>query len=344
MSEKTEQPTAKKLRDARNKGNVCKSQEVPSAASVTGVFLLLWFLSDTFFEQFSALFEIPIFYMNYPFEFAVKVVWQKCFYIVALITVIVISVAAFCGVIFQFIQVGVLFSMKAAMPSLDKLNPKQWFSKTFSIKNAVEFLKSLIKVFAIGGVIWVIVEKNLASLLLAVEVGPSAPIVLAGVLAKQFMQYLVPVFVVLAVGDYLFQRWQYIKGLMMTKDEVKQEYKESEGDPQIKGQRKQLHQEMVMSDSAAKVRKADVLVTNPTHYAVGIMYDEEETPLPLVLCKGEGGLALRMIDIAKQEDIPIMQNVSLARGLYADSTEGAYIPKEYIKPVAEVLRWVHSLR
>ncbi|OBQ45962.1 type III secretion system export apparatus subunit SctU [Halodesulfovibrio spirochaetisodalis] len=343
MSEKTEQPTSKKLRDARQKGNVCKSQEIPSAASVTGVFFLLWFGADMFFEQFSALFQLPVLYMNQPFEFAVQVVGQKALSIVAVLTAIAVSVAAFCGVISQFVQVGVLFSMKAATPSLDKLNPKQWFTKTFSIKNAVEFLKSLIKVFAIGGVIWMIVEKHMSSLLLAIESGVSMPLSIAAVLAKQFVQYLVPVFIVLAIGDYLFQRWQYTKGLMMTKDEVKREYKESEGDPHIKGQRKQLHQEMIMSDTAAKVRKADVLITNPTHYAVAVMYDEEDTPLPMVLCKGEGGLAQRMIDIAKQEDIPIMRNVSLARGLYADSTEGAYIPKEYIKPVAEVLRWVHSL-
>ena len=150
-------------------------------------------------------------------------------------------------------------------------------------------------------------------------------------------------FCVVAALDYLYQRYKYNQNHMMSKDEVKREYKESEGDPHIKSKRKQLHKEMLAQNSLDNVRKAKVLVTNPTHYAVALDYEKDRTPLPLILAKGEGVLARRMMEVAKQEGIPIMRNVPLARALYRDGTENAYIPKDLIGPVAEVLRWVQSL-
>ena len=121
------------------------------------------------------------------------------------------------------------------------------------------------------------------------------------------------------------------------------EYGRSEGDPQVKSQRKQLHKELMNQNTLSNVRKAKVLVTNPTHYAVALDYDKDTTPLPVILAKGEGALAQRMIETAKEEGIPIMRNVPLARALYAEGTENAYIPRDLIGPVAEVLRWVQSL-
>jgi type III secretion protein U len=129
----------------------------------------------------------------------------------------------------------------------------------------------------------------------------------------------------------------------MSKDEVKREYKEMEGNPEIKGKRRQFHQELMNQNTTQRVRKASVLVTNPTEIAVALYYDAEETPLPLVLAKGEGDLARRMIAIAKEEGIPIMQNIPLARGLYADAEVDQYIPSSLIEPVAEVLRWLKTL-
>lgn len=131
---------------------------------------------------------------------------------------------------------------------------------------------------------------------------------------------------------------------MSQKEEVKREFKESEGDPLIKGKRKQLHQEMIAQNQIANVRKAKVLVTNPTHFAVALDYEKDRTPLPVILAKGQGVLAQRMIETAREEGIPIMRNVPLARSLYEQGTENAYIPQDLIGPVAEVLRWVQSLR
>ena len=151
------------------------------------------------------------------------------------------------------------------------------------------------------------------------------------------------VYVVIALADFGYQRFAYKKDLMMSKDEVKREYKESEGDPHIKGHRKHLHQELMMSGMVEKTRKASVVVTNPTHFAVALYYDDDKTPLPIVLAKGADLIAKRMIEIAREEGIPVMQNIPLARALYANAQLDQYIPSDLLEPVAEVLRVVRQV-
>ncbi|MEG1454642.1 MAG: EscU/YscU/HrcU family type III secretion system export apparatus switch protein, partial [Comamonas sp.] len=148
---------------------------------------------------------------------------------------------------------------------------------------------------------------------------------------------------VIALADLVWQRFNYRKGLMMSKDEVKQEYKQMEGDPHIKHQRKQLHQEMQQNSAVQSAREATVVVTNPTHLAVALRYDEDETPLPLILAKGEGALAQAMMDAARAAGVPVMQNIPLARALTAQGEAGQYIPSELVEPVAEVLRLLQQL-
>jgi type III secretion protein U len=248
------------------------------------------------------------------------------------------------GIVANMGQVGVLFAFKAAMPKLENLSPSKWFKKVFSIRNAVDLLKNIIKVTVLAWVVWVVMDDHL-KMLFSIPNGNIGHVwqVIGGA-AKDLLYSAAGAFCVIAALDYLFQRMQYNKQHMMTKDEVKREYKEMEGDPHIKSKRKHLHQELIAQNSLGNVRKAKVLVTNPTHYAVALDYDKETTPLPVILAKGEGLLALRMMEIAREENIPIMQNVPLARSLFTDGMENAYIPKHLIGPVAEVLRWVQSLQ
>jgi len=140
-----------------------------------------------------------------------------------------------------------------------------------------------------------------------------------------------------------FQRSQHIKDLKMTKDEVKREFKEMEGDPMIKGERKQLHQELVMSDTVESTKKASVLVTNPEHYAVAVFYNEEAVKVPIVTAKGKDHIARMMIKVAQENNIPIMRDVNLARSLYADCEAYSYVPTDLIEPVAAVLKWAADL-
>ncbi|WP_027362698.1 type III secretion system export apparatus subunit SctU [Desulfospira joergensenii] len=341
--DKTEQPTPKKLRDARKEGQIAKSQELPATATTIALFAVIFLGWGYFFNVLNELFHLPLSVMNQPFE---DVFYPTLFSVLACIAKIVLPViltVMLLGTIANLIQVGFLFSMKAAMPKLSNMNPKQWFQKTFSIKNLVEFIKSTIKVLVIGYVAVWVVKKHIMSLQLIPRVGIGAVYSSLGTILFELAACVAGVMVLLAALDYLFQHWQHIKKLRMSKDEVKREYKEMEGDAQIKSKRKQLHQELLAEGSTQATRKATVLVTNPTRIAVALFYEEGETPLPVVLAKGEGALAQRMVAAAREEGIPIMQNVPLARALLADARENEYIPGDLVRQVADVLLWVKSL-
>jgi type III secretion protein U len=240
-------------------------------------------------------------------------------------------------------QIGFLFSMKAAIPKLENLSPTKWFKKVFSKKGLFDLVKNLVKIIVLGLVVWRVLVMHWNDLF-KIQASDIRQIwsVLGGSMWDLAIHAIVA-FSILAVLDYFWERFQFIKQNMMSKDEVKREYKEMEGDPHIKGKRKQLHQEMIAQGAMDNVRRAKVLVTNPTHYAVALDYEEGKTPLPIILAKGEGLLAQRMIAVAKEEGIPIMQQAPLARALYQDGTENSYIPPDLIGPVAEVLRWLKTL-
>ncbi len=341
--EKTEQPSAKRLRDARQKGQVAKSQDVPSAFTTIVVAVYLLVAGPSLYEDLVVMTQIPIDLMNRPFEEALPVAFlATCVYIVR-ISLPFVGIVILTSLVANLGQVGVLFSMEAAMPKLSNLSPAKWFQNVFSVKNVVELLKNVLKVLVIGYVVYAIFEE-IFPVLFRLPTGTiySVLSLLASAIGDMLI-HSAAVFCIIAAADYVFQRFQFTKQNMMSKDEVKREYKESEGDPQVKGQRKQLHQEMISQNTLGNTRKAKVLVTNPTHFAIAIDYDKDTTPLPMILAKGQDALALRMIEVAKEEGIPVMRNVDLARALFETGTENAYIPKDLIGPVAEVLRFIQNL-
>ena len=339
--EKTEQPTPKRLRDAREKGQVAKSQDVPSALTVMAVAVYFLAMAPDMLKTIMTMGEIPMLIMNRPFSEALGIAVSTtlaCSLRVAGPLVGMVMGVALCA---NLAQVGVMFSVQSALPKLDNVSPGKWFKKVFSVKNAVEFLKNIIKVTVLGVTVYVIFSDYLPRLF---RIPQGDMWSLLGSAAGDLVLTAAGVFCVIAAADWFFQKWQFNKQNMMSKDEVKREYKESEGDPLIKSKRKQLHQEMIAQNQMANVRKAKVLVTNPTHFAVALDYEKDRTPLPVILAKGQGVLAQRMIRVAEEEGIPIMRNVPLARSLYEQGTEQSYIPQDLIGPVAEVLRWVQSLQ
>jgi type III secretion protein U len=343
MSEKTEEPTQKRLRDARQKGQVCKSREVGTTAVLLAVFGVFLSGGEFIWETLLLMFAIPTYAMNMPFREALPAIGGAVAVLGLKLTVLVLGTAIVAGLAANLIQVGVLISIKSITPGLDKLSPSQWFKKTFDVKNLVELVKTIVKTLVIAWVVKTALEENVGLILSLPRGGLDGIAPAAGSLFAALIFRVAPVFLVVAAFDYFFQHRQYIKGLRMSKDEVKREYKEMEGDPQIKGKRKQLHQEMAMSSTLANVRKAQVVVTNPTSVAVALIYDEKKTRLPMIAGMGEGLLAQRIVEIAREEGIPIMQNVPLARALLQDGVENEYIPSDLIRPVAEVLRWAQSL-
>jgi type III secretion protein U len=344
MSDKTEQPTPKKLRDARKKGQVARSKEVVSTALLLGVLAIFWATLPATFEQMGAMIVMPSTMVGADFWLAVKSVTHGLLTAAAGILLPILVAVVLITILSHFFQFGLLLSFESMKPSLKKLNPGANIKNIVGKKNLLEFLKSLIKVVLLSVLILLVIRSSLDPLIKSPICGVPCVQFTAAAMLKQIVIISMAAFVVVAAADFVLQKRMHIKDLMMSKDEVKREYKEMEGDPHIKSARRHLHQELAMQDTVAKARQATVIVTNPTHIAVALFYKKDETPLPVVLAKAQDLLARRIVEMAREEGIPIMENVPLAQSLYNDVPVSEYIPSELIEPVAEVLRFVQSLR
>jgi type III secretion protein U len=335
MSEKTEQPTAKKLRDAREKGQVAKSKDFTQTALIVALFAYIISAGKLLMESFSRILVAPFSFIDTDFHHAVAAVMEVMIVETAFLLLPFIGIVLIVGIFSETIQTGLLFAFEAIKPSAKKLNVLENAKNMVSKKSLVELLKSLIKIGVLSWVTYVLTRDALPLLM-------HIPYRL-GELLKNLIIQTGLAYTVIALADFVWQRMQHNKQLMMSKDEIKQEYKGMEGDPHIKGQRKHLHQELMASDSVQGARTASVLVTNPTHLAIAIRYDEDTTPLPIVVGKGEGALAERMIEAAREAGVPIVQNIPLAHALFDTSSLDQYIPSDLIEPVAAVLRLVMDL-
>lgn len=344
MSDKTEPPTPKKLREAREKGQVAKSRDLVQALLFIAIFALLLGNNDSNLKSLGALMILPAQFYAMPFSVALREVGTQATNAAIAVTMPLLGAVILTAVAGHMMQTGVLLAFKAMAPDLNKLNPGAQLKNMFSVKTLIEFVKNIVKISLLAVILYIVVKGGLRDLLLSATCGLGCVMGVGSKMLIQILSYAAAVFLIVSAFDYFLQYQQHIKGLMMSKDEIKREYKEMEGDPHIKSKRKQFHHELLMEDTSQRVRKSTVLVTNPTHIAVAILYDAEETPLPLVLAKGEGYLAERMIAIAKEEGIPIMQNIPLARSLHSEAPVDQYIPSSLIEPIAEVLRWVQSLQ
>lgn len=343
MGEKTEQPTSRRREKAGEKGQVAKSTEVGSTAVIiviTFVFIMRW---DANMEQLYILYGTAVATMQQPFISALRETGTAALYTMLFICAPLVLGAAITGVVAHAAQVGMLFSMQAASPSFNKLNPSQWFKKVFSQKALMELGKTVAKTLILVWILKKVVLENLDPLLKAGMRTPELLLAIFGGVVFKVMLWCCLVFVIVAVLDFLFQKHMHTKELMMSKEEVKNEYKEMDGDPHIKSRRKQMHQELANNTTLAETRKASVVIVNPTHLAIALYYKKDDTPLPLISAMGEGAVAARMRQIAEEEGIPIMRNVPLAHDLFEQGKVTEYIPSALIEPVAEVLHWVQQL-
>ena len=299
--EKTEQPTSKKLRDARKKGQVAKSNDVSSTALLIVLFSYFAIFWGSMLEHTKEMFSMPAMYYDQPFREALPQMLGVITTKLLLICGPIIGLVVVVGVAVNYIQIGALFVFEPLKPELKKINPLEKAKQWFSMKNLIEFVKSIIKVSFLGILIFLMIRDAIPDLLKLPHGGIDGAVKALGQLMFTLAIFTVFAYGVIAVADFGFQKWQHTKQLMMSKDEVKREFKESEGDPVIKGKRKQLHQEMAMEGSVQNTKKATVLVTNPTHRAIAIYYKQGETKLPVILAKGEGDLARRMREVAKRE-------------------------------------------
>ena len=343
MSEKTEYPTSTKLRKAREDGQVAHSKDFTQTALILALFGYMLSDADGLIKAFSEMMVLPVNVLSMNFEDAVNVVATKLFRDAVRIMMPFLLIVIGLGLFIELLQTGMLFSFKAMMPSAKKLNVITNIKNVFAIKNLMEFLKSNIKIVFLSALLYIVLKDALPTLLTLPQAGLAGVGVAVGILLKVLISNVAVAYTVLALADFAWQRHQHVKGLMMSIDEVKQEYKEAEGDQHIKQQRKHLHQEMMQEGAVHSARKASVLVTNPTHLAIAIYYDKDTTSLPIVLGKGEGTLAARMVVAARESGVPVLQNISLAHALMDTAQLDQYIPSELIEAVAQVLRLVQEL-
>ena len=340
MSDKSEPPTPKKLRDARKKGQVAKSKEVSSAALLTVVFAMLYAFMPGYLEKLLRLIVAPREFYEAEFEFAANALLEVTVITALMIFGPVLAVVAVVGVLANMAQFGMLFSAHSLKPNLGNLNPAKGVKKIFALQNLVEFIKSVIKIVFLSILIFLVIRTSIHELVKIPHCGFRCILPVLPRLFFQLIIYTVAAFVVIAAADFVFQKWKFTKDQKMSKEEVKKEYKESEGDPHIKGKRKQFAQELVQSNQEAAVRKSKVVVTNPIHLAIALDYRKGETPLPIIRAMGQNLQAKRIVQIAEEEGIPVMQNVPLAHGLFEDGKVNQYIPVDLMQEVAEVLRYV----
>ncbi|HET6467223.1 MAG TPA: type III secretion system export apparatus subunit SctU [Geminicoccaceae bacterium] len=343
MSDKTEPPTPKKLRDARKKGNVAHSKEVVTTALTLALFGYFWASWSGFVQRMQEILVFPPQFYRMEFRDAIAYSFDIGLKMVQAILVPVIVITIVVGILANMVMVGVLFAFESIKPSLDKVNPASGIKKIFGMKNLVDNAKSIVKTVFLSVLLYILLKDAIGPLVRAPVCGLACLESVMSDLMRTMVIYVSLAFFVLAAADYGWQKFKFTKDLKMSKDEVKREYKESEGDPHIKSKRKQLAQELVMSDQHGAVKNASVVVTNPTHLAVALLYDKDKTPLPMVVAKGENLNAERIIKIAQEAGVPIMRNVDLAHALYDQVETDRYIPSELVEPVAEVLRWVRSL-
>jgi flagellar biosynthesis protein FlhB len=344
--EKTEQPTLKRLKDARKKGQVAKSQDLTEAVLFLTAVGVLAAGGGAFISELRAimtgLFQPRMLTGDLPDDELIRSTgqaWGRALLLTApLLGALFVASAAM-----NFLQVKALFSMEVIKPKLEKLNPLKGFQNLFfKARTYLELLKTLIKFAIIFAVAYAAFMGSLKDVILTVREAPLT----AGRLASSLMFNLLfkagLIFLVLGATDFLLQKRMHLKSLKMSKYEVQKEYKEDEGDPHIKHLRKHLHEELLANDVMKRVPKADVVVVNPTHIAVAIEYDEASMNAPVVSAKGTLRVAERIIALAREHNIPIVRQIALARRLYRVEV-GSEIPEDLYAAVAEVLNWVYAL-
>ena len=338
--EKTEKATPKKRRDQRKEGNVATSKDVIAVASLIGCFYCLQILfpmiyeslRDTMIFQISAVESIEELSLGNLQMLGMKAVTvlAKCIFPLGVISLAI-------GVVATGIQTRFNVTTKPLKFKLSKLNPLKGLKNMFSLKQVVELLKAVIKIIILGVILYGILKDEIVVIAQMMDIDPlsSAAYVLKEIVSMVLKVAMV--FAAIAGFDYFYQRWSYEKNLKMTKEEVKEEYKQTEGDPKIKGKIRSLQQSMARSRMMQAVPDADVIIRNPTHYAVALRYDIDKDNAPVVIAKGQDLIALKIVEIAENHKVTVIENKPLARGIYASTPLGGQIPAEYYGMVAEIL-------
>ncbi len=350
--EKTEPATAKKLQDARKEGQVAKSREIANGLGLLAMFLVLKFwvgnmgnqMLSVFHNVYNRIPEVVTFWHGFMPTNDTRIVFQN----MVLEIIVIIAPVLLIGFLIAFIsdvaQVGWKPTAKPMKPKFNKLNPISGFKKIFSVNALVELIKSIAKIGLIIIICYNYLKDKWFLLFQLYDMTLMQAIGLAAETVTDLGIRVSAVYMLIAFADLVYQRVKFSKDMRMTKQEIKEEYKQQEGDPQIKGKIRQKMREVSQRRMMQNLPQADVVITNPTHYAVAVKYDPEVADAPLVIAKGEDYLAARIKEVAKENKIEIVENKPLARMLYANVDVGQAVPPELYQAVAEVLAFVYHLQ
>lgn len=343
--EKTEEATPKRLRDARKKGQVAKSRDLNTIIILIAAFALIVAMRGYMADQLRSMMQAN-FGLISTHEITPEVLFlagQQNFMTYVKIVGPYVAVIVFVAIAVGFFQIGPIFSGEPMKPQVKRLNAVENLKNMFKIKTLVELLKNVAKMACIFLLAYLVISDSLREVALSVTATPEQATALAARLITSFLLKVFVVFIAIALIDLAVQRWTYKKQMRMSKDEVKREYKQDEGDPLIKSMRRQLHQELAMGDTRQAVKSSDAVITNPTEIAVAVKYDDSEMVAPQVLAKGQRLFAQTIRELAEELDVPIVQNPPLAWTLI-ELDIGDEIPEELYAAVAEMLVFVYRLK
>ena len=346
MAEKTEQATPKKLRDAKKKGQVAKSQDLPSAFTfIVSIWATLGLANMLY--HYMADFLVGTFRMI-PKENLLDVITQlfvSSITVIFLASIPILAIVTFVGVVVTFLTVGPVFAPEVFKFDPKKFDPIQNLKAKFKMKTLVELIKSLIKIGIATWLIYDVMWNSLPVLIRTVSIPTGAALLVFNTFLMEVVFKVGLFFIAVAVADFAYQKYDFGQEMMMEKFEVKQEYKNTEGDPHIKSKRRQIAQEIAYQEGPmGGVRRAQAVVTNPTHIAVALGYEKDVDAAPYIVAMGKDVLAERIISMAKQHEIPIIRNITLARKLWDEGEVHEFVPEETYEAIAEIVRWINSLQ
>lgn len=344
MSEKTFQATPKRKQDARKKGQIFKSTEIVSALMLLGFIALLKFWIPSMLQKMQSLFPYVYGLSHEWTTRSISSLMTSLLWIGIQIVGPIFIVGALIAIITNYLQVRSLFTIETLKPQLSRISLISGAKRMFGVRAWVELAKSLFKVIVIGYFLYATIRDNFEVFpaMARLSVGQGA-VYIGGLLINLGWKIAIS-FLILAVFDYLYQWWDYEKNLKMSHEELKQEYKQTEGNPQLKAEIKRKQRAMAMQRMMQDLKTADVVITNPTHFAVALRYDPQKNSAPYVVAKGADEIALRIKQLAKEYGITTMENKPLARALFAQTEIGQGVPADLYKAVAEVLAFVYRLK
>lgn len=347
--EKTEDATPKRLEDARKEGQVARSTELVSAVALIALFgslkVFISYIATSFMDSFSEYYLTIETYSKGLFNSGYATMYVRSMMgKVTLICLPLFAIAIVFIIAVNVLQVKWQPTGKPLMPKLERLNPIKGFQRMFSMDKVVELVKSILKVVLIGYIAYSTLVDSAGMVNILYDVSLVPAVVLIGDTVINFGLKCSLIYLIIGVADYIYQKYKFAKEMRMTKQEIKEEFKQTEGDPKIKGQIRQKMREASQRRMMQKLPEADVVITNPTHLACAIKYDKEVAEAPVLIAKGADYLAAKIKEVARENDIPIVENKPLARMLYHNVELEEEVPQELYQMTAEVLAYVYSLK